>query len=176
MWLFGQRAGLSARKVLGVVTPALLRGRQVSTTKLLNSTYWDLPSQEYDTALKRGHKLLRNKIAKARWTRRKAEEDDEVFIGDWLFASFPWLLLREQRDRLVELAFHERDLTFDEMPDDWHRYSPEEFPGHTVYMIDNEKTIAQRVQVRGSCFLHAPVSDVATLPKDAHPSLKALFI
>ena len=64
--------------------------------------------------------------------------------------------LEDARDRLLKLTRSQHDVEFE--PESLHRYTPEEFPGHTVYMIDKPRTLVQRHQLTGLCYLHAPAS------------------
>ena len=64
--------------------------------------------------------------------------------------------LNAARNRLTTLMATEHDKELGAA--DLHTYNPEEFPGHDVYMIGDEKTRVQRHQRTGLCYLHAPVS------------------
>ena len=46
---------------------------------------------------------------------------------------------------------------------DLHSSNLEEFPGHDVYMIDDERTRVQRHQRTGLFYLHGPVSGLPAL-------------
>ena len=101
------------------------------------------------TALAKGIKMLKDKGVYA--TEPDLLEQRLMRLNDPTYEP-----LNAARNRLTMLMATEHDKELGAA--DLHTYNPEEFPGHDVYMIGDEKTRVQRHQRTGLCYLHAPVS------------------